>query len=308
MLPPKDDSNRDIDIPPFLQDLLARQIAAHPDQRCPCKPVRIEGQPEQPCQGGAFVFLGPHGAHIKDANYARRFFNPAADGRYAGPQGERSADGKPVLVVVDEVWPGEPVPTWPRAVPGESYERPVGRGYQPRPVVLGVNAASSKEKLVAFAVEEGLSRAVAEALTRQEILDRFVRPHRQADDGPLASWMPVKEWLTPHGMRHGHSTLLDGLGTPVRLRDDRIGHASPGMKRGDMRHRYTHIAKEWRTQLRKDLQQVWEQALAERAWFALHSPVAMLDDLLKPFREGRRDPIPPFSAVADVVDLVSAEA
>lgn len=157
-------------------------------------------------------------------------------------------------------------------------------------------------------MEQGLSQAVAEDMTRQEILDRLVRPHRRTDDGPLASWLPAKEWLTPHGMRHGHSTLLDGLGTPVRLRDDRIGHASPGMKRGDMRRRYTHIAKEWRTQLRKDLQQVWEQALVERAWFALHSPVAMLDDLLKPFREGKRDPIPPFSADADVVELVTAEA
>ncbi|MEV0826420.1 hypothetical protein [Nonomuraea rubra] len=308
MLPPKDDSNRDCDIPPFLQDLLARQIKAHPDQRCPCKPRRIEGQLEQPCQGGGFVFLGPQGAHILDSNYAQRFFNPAADGRYTGPKGERSPDAKPVLVDAGEVWPGEPVPAWPRAVPREPYERPAGRGYQRRPISLGVNAASSKEKLVAFAVGQGLTRAAAEDLTREEILDRFVRPHRRADDVPVASWLPVKEWLTPHGMRHGHSTLLDGLGTPVRLRDDRMGHASPGMKRGDMRRRYTHIAKEWRAQLRKDLQGVWEQALAERAWFGRHSPVAMLDDLLRPFRERQREPIHPFAADADVVELVPAEA
>lgn len=187
MLPPKDDSNRDCDIPPFLQDLLGRQIKAHPDQRCPCKPMRIKDQQEQPCQGGGFVFLGPKGAHIRDSNYAQQFFNPAADGRYTGPKGERSPKAKPVLVDVSGVWPGEPVPAWPRAVPGEPFERPAWRGYQRRPIVLGVNAASSKEKLVAFAVERGLSRAVAEDMTRKEILDQFVRPHRQTDYGPLAS-------------------------------------------------------------------------------------------------------------------------
>ncbi|WP_219539716.1 hypothetical protein, partial [Nonomuraea guangzhouensis] len=31
---------------------------------------------------------------------------------------------------------------------------------------------------------------------------------------------------------------------------------------------------------------------------SLITPVAMLDDLLKPFREGKRDPIPPLSANA----------
>ena len=53
-----------------------------------------------------------------------------------------------------------------------------------------------------------------------------------------------------------------------------------------------------------DFISTWEQALAERAWFALHSLVAMLDDLLKPFREGKRDPIPPVAADAD--ELVTA--
>ncbi|HUR74491.1 MAG TPA: hypothetical protein VMZ00_09445 [Sporichthya sp.] len=303
MLPPKDDSNRDVDIPPFLQDVLGRQIAARPDQRCPCKPMRIEGQPEQPCQGGPFVFLGPKGAHIRDSNYAQRFFNPAADGRHTGPKGERTPDAKPVLVDVSGTWPGEPIPAWPRAVPGEPYERPASRDYQRRPVLLGVNAASSRADLVAFAVEQGVSRTAAEQMTRSEILGRFVRPHRADTGGAVASWLPVKDRLTPHGERHGHSTLLDGLGTPVRLRDDRIGHASPGMRRGDMRRRYTHVAKEWRTQLRKDLQGVWETALAERAWFDLHSPVAMLDDLLTPFREGKRTPIAPSHSGAELVAL-----
>jgi integrase len=307
MLPPKDDSHRDIDLPRFLEELLARQIAAHPDQRCPCKPRKIEGQPEQPCQGGGFVFLGPKGAHLAAKNYTQRFFNPAADGRYMTPSGVRTPDGKPVLVDASAGWPGLPLPAWPRAVPGEPYTPPPARAYQRRPVVLGVNAASRREALIEFAVRQGMARAAAEDLTRQDLLDRFVRPHRGAAEPVVASWAPVRDGLTPHGMRHGHSTLLDGLGTPVRLRDDRMGHTSPGMRRGDMRRRYTHIAKEWRTQLRRDLQEVWEQALAERAWWSLHSPVAVLDELLAPFRDGTRQPIPPPKEDADVIQLAAEE-
>ncbi|MEV0144685.1 MULTISPECIES: hypothetical protein [unclassified Nonomuraea] len=170
-----------------------------------------------------------------------------------------------------------------------------------------MNAASPKAKLVDFAVSQGMPQAAAEAMTRQELLVRLVHPHRRAAPSGVASWLPVRDGLTPHGMRHGHSTLLDGLGTPVRLRNDRMGHASPGMRRGDMRRRYTHIAKEWRTQLRKDLQEVLNQALAERAWFSFHSPVAVLDDLLAPFREGKRRPVAPFSAAGDVVSLAVGE-
>ncbi|GAA2308652.1 hypothetical protein GCM10010149_68460 [Nonomuraea roseoviolacea subsp. roseoviolacea] len=52
---------------------------------------------------------------------------------------------------------------------------------------------------------------------------------------------------------------------------------------------------------------MWEQALAERAWFSMHSPVAALDDLLMPFREGKRKPLVPFSADAEVVALAAGE-
>lgn len=307
MQPPKDDSHRDIDLPRFLEELLARQIAADPERRCPCKPRKIEGQPEQPCQGGGFLFLGPKGAHLEDSKWAQRYFNPAADGRYTSPKGQRSPTTKPVLVDAGGVWPGVPLPAWPRAVPGRPFEPPPARGSERRPAVLGVNAASSKAQLVEFAVTQGMARPVAEAMTRKEILAEVVAPHRKAASGVVASWLPVCEGLTPHGMRHGHSTLLDGLGTPVRLRDDRMGHTSPGMQRGSMRRRYTHIAKEWRTQLRKELQEVWEQALAERAWWSLHSPVAVLDELLAPFRDGRKQPIAPAGDDADILRLAAGD-
>ena len=89
-LPPKDDSYRSpnwepclpVDLPPFLADLLARQIKAQPRQRCACA--------AQHGGSGQYVFLGPDGGHPRRSNYARRVFRPACDGRYQ-PQPSQAA-------------------------------------------------------------------------------------------------------------------------------------------------------------------------------------------------------------------------
>lgn len=305
--PPKDDSNRDVDIPPFLQDLLNRQIAARPDQRCACKPAAIEDQDEQPCQGGGpFVFLGERGGHPRNSNFARRVFAPAADGWYPTSKGGRGRQGKPVLVELDSLWPGSPLPAWPAAVAGQPYERPPVRGYQRRPLRLGVNSASSREHLVAFAVGRGVPEAEAHAMTRQEIIDRFIRSAYVREDVPLASWAPLKEGLTPHELaRHSHSTWLMDLGTPLQLRDDRMGHASPEMR--GMRGTYTHVSRESRVWLRGELERLGQEALARRAWFGLRSPVRALDGLLAPFRDGLKDPIPPFESRGEVLQFPTRE-
>ncbi|MFC7103874.1 hypothetical protein ACFQQB_27720 [Nonomuraea rubra] len=319
LAPPKDDSNRDVDLPTFLQDLLNRQIAAHPNQRCRCTPVTIEDQEEQPCQGGGpFVFLGERGGHLRNSNFARRVFDPAADGWYPTSKGKRGTrkhrkDDKtgqafqPVLVELGTAWPGAPLPAWPAAVPGQPYEAPRIRGYQRRPLGLGVNAASSRADLVAFAVGQGIPEEEARDLTRNAILDLFVRSRYVAEDAPVASWAPIKEGATPHELaRHTHSTWLMDLGTPLQLRDDRMGHASPEMR--GMRGTYTHVSRESRAWLREQLERLWQDALARRAWFGLHSPVAVLDELLAPFRDGKREPIAPYEARGEVLEFPTSRA
>ncbi|MFB4280782.1 hypothetical protein ACBJ59_36220 [Nonomuraea sp. MTCD27] len=317
--PPKDDSNRDVDLPPFLQDLLNRQIAAHPDQRCRCAPVTIEDQDEQPCQGGGpFVFLGERGGHHRNSNFARRVFDPATDGWYPTSKGRRGTkknreddakDGvvyQPVLVELDTAWPGAPLPAWPAAVAGQPYEAPRIRGYQRRPLGLGINAASSRADLVVFAIAQGIAEEQARDLTRDAILDLFVRSRYVSENAPVASWAPIAEGLTPHDLRHAHSTWLMDLGTPLQLRDDRMGHASPEMR--GMRGTYTHVSRESRAWLREQLERLWQDALARRAWFGLHSPVKILDELLAPFRDGKREPIAPFEARGEVLEFPTSRA
>lgn len=257
LLPPKDDSNRDIDLPPFLSLLLANLITARDGQRCRCATKEIKDQVEQPCQGGErWVFLGPRHGHYRNSNFARDLLDPAADGRYREEKGKRHRPARRVLVNLGEgaVWPGEPWPHWESVIRGKGSG---SRVYDP-----------------------GDGRIA------------------------LAEWMPVADGLSAHGDRHAHSTMLGDLGTPLALRDDRMGHVSPE-NRG-MRRTYTHVSDESRAKLRDDLQELFDASLAQRAWYGLRSPVPALDALLAPFRDGKREPVSPVVRLATVIPLYAA--
>jgi hypothetical protein len=192
-LPPKDDSYRGtnwepllpVDVPPFLVTLLTAQAEKYRDRQCGC--VGVHGG------SGKYVFLGPDGIHhYLRSNYSRRVFRPACDGRYAAANG---CPGK--LVIVDATaWPGIPAAAWQPATPGESFAAPTGRG-TPRLI--------STETI-------GICSACRRAVRR--LLDGSLVSHKvdtdhcpgsgelPADDPPLATWLPIKPGLTPHGYRH----------------------------------------------------------------------------------------------------------
>lgn len=257
LLPPKDDSNRGIDTPPFLAGLLSRQAQARAGQRCACTKETIEGQPEQPCAGGAFMFLGPRQGHLRNSNYIRRYFDPAADGGYGGDSGlKRRRPPRPVLVNLGEgtVWPGEVWPMYDAVIAGRGTKI-----YDPDD-------------------------------------DRFA----------IAEWAPIARGLSPHGLRYSHATMLADLGVDEKLRDERMGHLSKGKVKSNMRLLYSQISDTARERLNAGLQEVWERALAERAWFSLRSPVKVLDELLAPFRDGRREPVAPFESHGEVLQFPTA--
>jgi integrase len=91
--PPKDNSNRTIDLPPFLT-ALAKTLCR---QARPCCCPEQDGQPA--CKGadhtaGGYVFLGPGNGHPRRSNWADRVLTPAATGVYPGQKGQR----RPVYV------------------------------------------------------------------------------------------------------------------------------------------------------------------------------------------------------------------
>ncbi|GAA4085013.1 hypothetical protein [Actinomadura miaoliensis] len=234
-VPPKDDSARRIDKPPFLADLLSRQVQARQTGRCGCPDLRCGG-------AGRYLFLSPgqsssnkRPGHHSRSGFADRYWHPAADGAYPQEGGKRPRPARPVLV--DGIT-GLPLrPPWPYAVPGQDWEPPRGRG-----------------------------------VTRWDL----------RHDLALTTWLPIKQGLTPHGLRHGHEVWMQEDGIPEILRYERMGHIMTGIKSV-----YSHVSPVMRAKLRDALQRRWEDALAQRAAMdraageAPHSPVALLDELLQ---------------------------
>jgi Bacterial regulatory proteins, lacI family len=44
-------------------------------------------------------------------------------------------------------------------------------------------------------------------------------------------WLPIARGLTPHGLRHTHKTLMEELGVPPKLMDERMGHETAPFRR-----------------------------------------------------------------------------
>ncbi|MCC5574576.1 hypothetical protein IMZ11_02835 [Microtetraspora sp. AC03309] len=123
---PKDGSIRQLDVPPFLETLLARHLAEQKVTRCTC-PAEAE---EPYCAGGEYVFLGLKGGHARRSDFARRSFRPAADGWYAPRGGKAAQPAAPVLADVSIGWPGRVIaPPWP----ANTAAYPRGRGVSPLP-------------------------------------------------------------------------------------------------------------------------------------------------------------------------------
>jgi hypothetical protein len=158
------------------------------------------------CPGGEYVFLGQRNAHHRRSNYATRIVRPAADGWYPKGEGRYGRPAAPVMVDSSAPWPGMPLSSWPPAVPGEPYAPPVGRGI-PR-----------------LACKDGSGRCPACTHTIQLRQDGTLIPYKvgperctgsespSAEPVSLASCLPLRPGLTPHGLRHGHQTWLDDLG------------------------------------------------------------------------------------------------
>jgi integrase len=180
----------------------------------------------------------------------------------------------PRLVVVDAAaWPGIPVASWPPAAPGMPFVPPSGRG-SPR---LISTENSGRCQACGHAVRLRLDgRTVAHKNDARGCPGSGEQP---ASDAPLACWLPVKDGLTPHGLRHSHKTWMAEDGIPEILAEQRLGHQVPGM-----RGLYAHASQRMLDELTADLQARWEESLRERAAIDPHSTVRLLDTLLAPFR------------------------
>lgn len=93
---PKEDSRRDVDVPPFLAGLLSRQVAATQANRTAVCPCYRDGQEAEAHAGGVFVFTGRttrrrdakkrlvpvRAPHWRRSGFESMIFKPAAEGWY----------------------------------------------------------------------------------------------------------------------------------------------------------------------------------------------------------------------------------
>lgn len=91
-----------------------------------------------------------------------------------------------------------------------------------------------------------------------------------------ASWVPIQSGLTGHGLRHTHRTVLEEIGTPKVLMDERMGHMDSSVSA-----LYAHVTDRMSMRLIADLTELWEESLAARRGMHPRSSVAVLDALLR---------------------------
>lgn len=99
---------------------------------------------------------------------------------------------------------------------------------------------------------------------------------RNASGRADACWLPIARGLTPHGLRHSHKTVMEELGIPPKLMDERMGHED-----GSVQARYSHITARMRNRLMGELTEQWEESLDARLAMQARSPVTALDALLR---------------------------
>lgn len=252
--PPKDDSYRTVDSPAFLSRLVGDHIARTQPQPCPCHGLTyvysgrgVGGKR----QSGPTLRQVAELAGVSTGTVSNVLNRPEMVAEKTRAKVEKAIAE---VGFVRQVGPSREAAHWrrsghatwiftpaatgwyPKKAPQEAHPVPVSAGPWPGVPVRGRGASARAE----------------------------------------ACWLPIKDRLTRHGLRHGHRTVMEELGTPKVLMDDRMGHED-----GSVGARYAHVTDSMRALLMEQLTELWLQSLDERLALAPRSAVPVLDRLLQ---------------------------
>ncbi|WP_064745386.1 LacI family DNA-binding transcriptional regulator [Pseudonocardia acaciae] len=254
--PPKEGSRRLIDLPTWLAGMLLGHIARTQPKPCSCHGLRYAFGGHRPAPG-AHQRPGP-----KLVDVARRagVSIGTASAVLNRPETVSGTTRSAVNVAITELgyMRGGPVaelaPHWRRSSFATWLFQPAATGWYPKKGPRGGHPVS----------------ILAEPWPGVPVRGRGAAARA------TACWLPIAAGLTPHGLRHTHKTLMDGLNTPPKLMDERMGHED-----GSVQARYSHITADMRRLLMAGLTDLWEAGLEQRRALNPGSPVAVLDALLK---------------------------
>jgi len=263
--PPKDDSYRDVHMPPFMARLMGEHIARTRPERCPC-------------HGRAYVFRGwgtpPSRAGtvpLRDVAALAGVSETTVRGVLTGRGGTRVGPEKRALV----------------------EEAARAAGWKPLPRASGPAPhwrRSGLEDLFATA-------ATGRFLVRKRRKTMAGRPVPLGGEWPgtrllgrnaLArsqwGWLPIAGGdVHPHLERHWVKTWMEHARIPEILSEEVLGHRVPGVS-----GRYRHVSPEMRADLAAAQTKAWEAALDARLAMSPYSPVAVLRELLGDRAEARK--------------------
>lgn len=254
--PPKDDSHRTIDTPEWL----ARLVSAHV--------VRTQPRPCQ-CHGMTYVFRGHRAPNGSVRQTGPRLIDVArradvSTGTVSAVLNRRESVAETtrarVVAAIGDLGyvrgsaSGELAAHWRRNGFATWLFQPAVTGWYPRK-----SPALSRPVPVLGNPWPGVPVRGRDAAARAD-----------------TCWLPIARGLTPHGLRHTHKTLMEELGVPPKLMDERMGHED-----GSVQARYSHVTPPMRARLLEGLTDMWEAALDVRRGMSEGSPVEALDDLLR---------------------------
>lgn len=254
--PPKDDSYRTIDTPKWLSGLVASHIARTESAPCPCHEHAYVFRGHGPVNGAARHV----GAKLVDV--ARRADVSAATVSNVLNRPDMVAERTRIRVekAVAELGyvrvgqSGETAEHWRRTGFATWLLQPATTGWYPK-------KAPQEARPVPVMADPWPG-----------VPARGRNASRRAD----ACWLPIARGLTPHGLRHSHKTVMEELGIPPKLMDERLGHED-----GSVQARYSHITARMRNRLMDALTEQWEESLHSRLAMHPRSPVRALDALLR---------------------------
>lgn len=252
--PPKDDSYRNIDSPAFLSGLVGDHIARTKPTPCPCHGLtylysgRGVGGTRQP---GPTLRQVAELAGVSTGTVSNVLNRPEMVAAATRARVEKAVEE---VGFVRQVGPSREAAHWRRSGHAAWIFTPAATGWYP-----------PKAPQVAHPVP----------VTGGPWPGVPVRG-RGAAGRAEACWLPIKDRLTRHGLRHGHRTLMEELGTPKVLMDERMGHED-----GSVGARYSHVTDTMRVTLVDHLTEVWEESLDARLALAPRSSVPVLDRLLQ---------------------------